>query len=99
MLQIIKNFFVVTWERIKGDTPRYWRRLSMIGLIMTGAAAFLTENESIIPEKYKFITKYAVAFSAGITLVTRLATTNTELATKSDELLLKENKDKTIDTI
>jgi len=96
---MIKNYFLVTWQRLKSDTPRYWRRLSMVTLLITGVAGFLTENDAIIPEKYKFITKYVTAMAAAVSFVSRFATTNTELATKSDDILLKENADKKIDSI
>lgn len=99
ILNMIKNFFLVTWQRIKSDTPRYWRRVSMIGLFLSAAAGFLTENDAIIPEQYKYITKYVTAMSLAIAAVSRLATANTELATKSDDVLLKENADKKIDNI
>lgn len=96
---MIKNFIVVTWQRLKSDTPRYWRRLSMISLFITGVAGFLTENDAIIPEKYKYITKYVTAMSAAIAFVSRFSTTNNELAQKSEDLLLKKNAKENIDTV
>lgn len=96
---MVKNYIVVTWQRLKSDTPRYWRRLSMIGLILAGAAGFLTENDAIIPEQYKWITKYVTAMSAAVALVSRFATVDKDLSEKSDELLLKKNSEKSIDTV
>ena len=99
MLNMIKNFIVATWQRLKSDTPRYWRRISLIGALLAGLSTFLSENDAIVPEKYKWITKYVAAASAAAALVSRFATTDTELAQKSDDLLLKKNKNENIDTV
>lgn len=99
ILNMIKNYIIVTWRRLKSDTPRYWRRLSTIGLFITAAAGFLTENDAIIPEKYKFITKYVTAMAAAVALVSRFATTNEELSRKSDDILLKDNAGEKLDNV
>jgi len=96
---MIKNYFVVTWQRIKSETPRYWRRLSMIGVVLAGISTFLAENDAIIPEDYKFIAKYVAAMSAAVALVSRFATVDTVLAEKSEDLLLTKNADKDITTV
>jgi len=99
LYNIVKNYLIVTWQRLKSDSPRYWRRFTWIAGILALASGFLTENDAIIPEKYKFITKYVTAMSVAAAFVSKLATVDPELAQKSDDLLLKENADKKLDHI
>lgn len=99
MLNIIKNYIIVTWKRLVSNTPRYWRRLSAIGLILTGFSAFLAENNDIIPEEFKPIVRYIAVAAGAATLVSRFATTNEELSRKSEDLLLKENSAKKLENI
>jgi hypothetical protein len=98
-LNLIKNYLLVTWQRLKSDSPRYWRRFTWIAGFLALAAGFLTENDAIIPEKYKFITKYVTAMSLAAAFVSKLATVDPELAKKSEDLLLKENAGEKLDNI
>lgn len=98
-LNIIKNFLLVTWARIKSDTPRYWRRLSNIFILLTALAGYISENQSIIPEKYKFVLQIAAGITFGAGVISRLTTTNEVIAQKSEDILLKENADKKLDNI
>lgn len=99
LFNVIKDYFVVTWQRLKSDTPKYWRRLSMIGLLITATATFLTENDAIVPEQYKWITKYVTAMAAAVAIVSRFATTSKELSEKSEEILTKAGNDEKLDNI
>lgn len=99
LLNLIKNYIILTYQRLKSDTPRYWRRLSNVGLVITLLSGFLTENDAIIPEKYKFITKYVTSMAAAVAIVTRFATKDKELSEKSEDALLKENADKPLKDI
>lgn len=98
-INMIKNFLILTWARIKSETPRYWRRLSNAMILITALAGYVSENESIIPERYKFIVQIAAGVTFGAGLVSRLATKDTEITQKSEDILLKENAGKNVDTI
>lgn len=99
ILNMIKNYLLVTWQRLKSNSPRYWKRFFWISTMVSALSAFLTEYDAIIPEKYKWISTHVAALAAGMALVSKFTTANEIIAQKSEDILLKENADKKLDSI
>lgn len=85
ILNLIKNYIIVTWQRLKSESPRYWRRFTWITAVLTATSLFLAENDAIIPEKYKFIAKYVAVAAATATFISKIPTADPVLAQKSDD--------------
>lgn len=92
---MIKDYLKVTYERIKSDTPRYFRRMIAAGLFIGSVGGGLIVAGDTIPESVQTAAKYMVAIGITTSIVAKSTTTSETLTIKSDEILIKDKSEST----
>lgn len=85
----IIEYFRLLYKRFMSRTPKYFKKMIIFGLLLTGLGSTASEFADGLPEGLQKAGKYCAIIGATISVVAKFTTDNRDLSDESEDLMNK----------